>query len=102
MATSFLHSLPSVLRTVVRRVVFVLETPLMYLFGRDIFISYTRTNKIERYQLSDDAPNLIGKGRIDPANPDEISGSATAEHVTVGGVKKTVTITWNLRRCASQ
>ena len=64
--------------------------------------SFTRTNKIERYQLSDDAPNLIGKGRIDPANPDEISGSATAEHVTVGGVKKTVTITWNLRRCASQ
>lgn len=64
--------------------------------------SFTRTNKIERYQLSDDAPNLIGKRRIDPANPDEFSGSDTVEHVTVGGVKKTVTISWNLRRCSSQ
>ena len=44
MATSFLQSLPSVLRTVFRRVVFVVETPFMYLFGRDIFISYARSD----------------------------------------------------------
>jgi hypothetical protein len=61
-----------------------------------------QTDKIDRYPLSDDAPPLMGKGRIDPDNPDQISGSDTVEHVTVGGVKKTVTITWNLRRCASQ
>ena len=44
MATSLLHSLQSVLRAVFRRVVFVAETPLMYLFGRDIFISYARAD----------------------------------------------------------
>lgn len=63
---------------------------------------FTRSSKVENYKLSDDAPNLIGRGSFDPANPDEISGSDTTEHVTVGGVKKTVTITWSLRRCADQ
>jgi hypothetical protein len=53
-------------------------------------------------KLSGEGPTLEGKGRIDPNNPDEISGSDTVEHVTVGGVKKTVTIIWNLRRCAGQ
>lgn len=62
---------------------------------------YEHTNKIDRFQMSDDAPNLIGRGRIDPDNPDEISGSETAVHDTNRG-KKTVTITWNLRRCADQ
>ncbi|HEU4715152.1 MAG TPA: hypothetical protein VFS76_26625 [Pyrinomonadaceae bacterium] len=63
---------------------------------------FTRSSKLENYKLSDDAPNLIGQGLIDPANPDEISGTDSTEHVTVGGVKKTVTITWSLRRCADQ
>ena len=62
---------------------------------------FNQVDKIERYQLSDDAPVLIGKGRIDPAKPDVLAGSETAEHDTRRG-KKTVTIKWNLRRCAKQ
>ena len=60
-----------------------------------------QVTKIERYQLSDDAPVLIGKGRIDPAKPDEFTGTETVEHDTNRG-KKTVTIKWDLRRCAKQ
>jgi len=62
---------------------------------------FNQVDKIERFQLSDDAPVLIGKGRIDPAKPDEFSGTDTAEHDTNRG-KKTVTIKWDLRRCAKQ
>ena len=62
---------------------------------------FNQVDKIDRYQLSDDAPALIGKGRIDPAKPDEFSGTETAEHDTPRG-HKTVTIKWNLRRCAKQ
>ena len=62
---------------------------------------FNQVDKIDRYQLSDDAPVLIGKGRIDPAKPDEFSGTETAEHDTPRG-HKTVTIKWNLRRCAKQ
>lgn len=62
---------------------------------------FNQVDKIERYQLSDDAPVLIGKGRIDPAKPDVLAGSETAEHDTRRG-KKTVTIKWDLRRCAKQ
>lgn len=58
-------------------------------------------DKIERYQLSDDAPVLMGKGHIDPAKPDELAGSEFAEHDTNRG-KKTVTIKWNLYRCAKR
>jgi hypothetical protein len=60
-----------------------------------------QTDKIDRYKMSDDAPHLIGKRRIDPARPDEFSGSETAEHDTIQG-KKTVTVTWNLRSCKEQ
>ncbi len=60
-----------------------------------------QTTKLERYQLSDDAPVLMGKGTIDPAKPDELVGSETVEHDTSKG-KKTVTIKWELRRCAKQ
>lgn len=63
--------------------------------------SFTRSSKVEGAKMSDDAPTLYGKGRIDPQNPDVISGSDSVEHVTTGGVKKTVTITWSLRRCAN-
>ena len=62
---------------------------------------FNQVDKIDRYQLSDDAPTLIGRGRIDPAKPDEFSGTETAEHDTPRG-HKTVTIKWNLRRCAKQ
>jgi WD40 repeat protein len=44
MATSFLKSLARSLRTVLQRLLSILETPLMYLFGRDIFISYARSD----------------------------------------------------------
>jgi hypothetical protein len=62
---------------------------------------FNQLDKIDRYQLSDDAPTLIGRGRIDPAKPDEFSGTETAEHDTPRG-HKTVTIKWDLRRCAKQ
>lgn len=60
-----------------------------------------QVEKIERYQLSDDAPVLMGKGQVDPAKPDEFAGSETQEHDTTRG-KKTVTIKWDLRRCAAK
>jgi hypothetical protein len=60
---------------------------------------FNQVDKIERYQLSDDAPTLMGKGTIDPAKPNELAGSETAEHDTKRG-KKTVTIKWDLRRCS--
>lgn len=59
---------------------------------------FNQVDKIERYQLTDNAPVLIGKGVIDPAKPNEFSGTDTAEHDTKHG-HKTVTIKWNLRRC---
>lgn len=62
---------------------------------------FNQVDKIDRYQLSDDAPVLIGKGQIDPAKPNEIAGSETVEHDTTRG-KKTVTIKWDLRRCTRQ
>ncbi len=63
---------------------------------------FNQTNQIAGFKLSDDAPALHGRGVIDPANPDVISGSDTLKHVTVKGVEKTVTIIWNLRRCQDQ
>lgn len=66
-------------------------------YNKDVF----RTVKIDRFQLSDDAPVLLGKGVIDPNKPNEISGRDLAEHDTPRG-KKTVTITWNLRRCSGK
>ncbi|HEX6043193.1 MAG TPA: hypothetical protein VFZ22_01790 [Pyrinomonadaceae bacterium] len=61
-----------------------------------------QTNKVENYHFSADGPPLQGKGTIDPAKPDEISGSDTITIKTVGGVEKTTTITWSLRRCQDQ
>jgi len=46
MAT-FLNSLARTLRTLLRRLLYVLETPLIYVFGRDIFISYARADAAE-------------------------------------------------------
>jgi hypothetical protein len=63
--------------------------------------NFHQIEKIERYQLSDDAPVLMGKGQLDPAKPDEFTGSETEEHDTILG-KKTVTINWDLRRCSAK
>ena len=57
-----------------------------------------QTNPIQNYKMAGDGPILIGRGRVDPAKPDEFSGSETTEHDTIQG-KKTVTIIWNLRSC---
>ena len=62
---------------------------------------FNQVDKLDGFQLSDEAPVLMGNGRIDPAKPNELAGSETAEHDTPRG-KKTVTIKWNLRRCAKQ
>jgi hypothetical protein len=62
---------------------------------------FNQVDKLDRYQLSDDAPVLMGRGHIDPAKPNEVAGSETEEHDTPRG-KKTVTIKWNLRRCTKQ
>ena len=42
--TTLLKTLVSWLRTVFQRLLSILETPLVYLFGRDIFISYARSD----------------------------------------------------------
>lgn len=39
-----MNSLVQFVPTVLKRVLYVIETPLMYLFGRDIFISYSRAD----------------------------------------------------------
>ena len=61
-----------------------------------------QTNTVENYHLSANGPALMGKGVIDPAKPDEISGSDTITVENVGGAQKTVTIIWTLRRCKEQ
>ena len=54
---------------------------------------------VTRLLLDADGPIVIGKGVIDPAKPDEISGSNTETIRLAGGVEKTVTIIWDLKRC---
>lgn len=49
--------------------------------------------------LDAEGPALQGKGRIDPNNPDEISGSDSVTIPTNKGGERKVTITWNLKRC---
>ena len=52
-------------------------------------------------KLSGEGPGEQGVGRIDPNNPDVLSGSDTVTFKTTKGVR-TATITWNLRRCQDQ
>jgi hypothetical protein len=59
------------------------------------------SSKLE-LQLDADGPVVTGKGLIDPANPDEISGTNTETVRLAGGVEKTVTIIWDLKRCRDQ
>ncbi|HET9478728.1 MAG TPA: hypothetical protein VFO72_05260, partial [Pyrinomonadaceae bacterium] len=50
-------------------------------------------------KLTAEGPTLYGKGRIDPNNPDEISGADTVTIPTLKGGERKATITWSLRRC---
>ena len=52
-------------------------------------------------ELSGEGPGLEGAGKIDPQNPDVLSGSDSVTVKTTKGVR-TSTITWNLRRCQDQ
>jgi hypothetical protein len=57
---------------------------------------------IKSAQLSPEGPALQGIGKIDPANPDEISGTNSITIPTTRGGERKATITWNLRRCQDQ
>lgn len=59
-------------------------------------------NPVKGMKLSAEGPTLYGKGQIDPSNPDAISGTDTVIVPTNKGGERTVTITWNLRRCQDQ
>ena len=54
---------------------------------------------VERGKLGPVGPGIEGVGRIDPNNPDEISGTNSGTFPTARGGVWTATITWNLRRC---
>lgn len=54
------------------------------------------------FKLGPEGPALEGIGKIDPNNPDVISGSNTVSVPTNKGGQRKVTITWNLRRCQNQ
>ncbi|HEU4712245.1 MAG TPA: hypothetical protein VFS76_11800 [Pyrinomonadaceae bacterium] len=54
---------------------------------------------VERGQLGPVGPGIEGVGRIDPNNPDEISGTNSGTFPTARGGAWTATITWNLKRC---
>jgi hypothetical protein len=64
-------------------------------FNKDVNYS----TPVTRLMLDADGPIVTGKGVIDPANPDEISGTNSETIHLAGGVEKTVTIIWNLKRC---
>jgi hypothetical protein len=53
----------------------------------------------KNHKLSPEGPSVHGKGTIDPAKPDEISGSNTVTIPTNKGGERKVTITWSLVRC---
>jgi hypothetical protein len=64
-------------------------------FNKDVNYS----NKLDAAQLSPGGPSVDGKGMIDPADPHAFSGT-NSETVRLGGGRdKTVTITWDLKRC---
>ncbi|HEU4508255.1 MAG TPA: hypothetical protein VFR78_08465 [Pyrinomonadaceae bacterium] len=54
---------------------------------------------VEKGQLGPVGPGIEGVGRIDPNNPDEISGTNSGTFPTARGGEWTATITWNLKRC---
>ena len=58
--------------------------------------------EVKGAKLSAGGPSLHGKGRIDPNNPDVISGSDTVTIPTNKGGERRATIIWNLKRCQDQ
>jgi hypothetical protein len=50
-------------------------------------------------KMGPEGPAVTGEGTIDPARPDEISGSNTVTIPTNKGGERKVTITWSLVRC---
>jgi hypothetical protein len=61
-----------------------------------------RSSPLTGLDLDADGPILQGRGTIDPNNPDVISGSDSTTLPTQRGGQRTVTITWNLRKCQDQ
>ncbi len=61
-----------------------------------------QSNPVSGMKLSPEGPVVQGLGKIDPANPDVISGTNTVTVPTNKGGERTVTITWNLMRCKDQ
>ena len=59
-------------------------------------------NPVKGYKLSPEGPDLQGLGRIDPKNPDHISGTDSITVPTNKGGERKVTITWNLMQCKDQ
>ncbi len=57
---------------------------------------------VKGYKLSPEGPVVQGIGRIDPKNPDRISGTDTITVPTNKGGERKVTITWNLMQCKDQ
>ncbi|HEX6717722.1 MAG TPA: hypothetical protein VF088_11465 [Pyrinomonadaceae bacterium] len=53
-------------------------------------------------KLSPEGPVVEGIGKIDPNNPDEISGTNTVTIPTSRGGERKATIIWHLRRCQDQ
>jgi hypothetical protein len=58
--------------------------------------------EVKGAKLTAEGPSLYGKGRIDPNNPDVISGTDSLRIPTNKGGERTATITWNLKRCQDQ
>jgi hypothetical protein len=67
--TTLLKSLARSLRTILRWLLYTLEAPLMYLFGRDIFISYSQA----------DAPNYAQQLAIDVRGAERLRDQARSE-----------------------
>jgi hypothetical protein len=66
-------------------------------FNKDLHQYNKQTGK-----LSPEGPPVDGVGKIDPNNPDFISGTNTETFTTPKGGERKSTITWNLRRCQEQ
>ncbi len=62
----------------------------------------TRNQPVKNMLLDAEGPTLHGKGRIDPNNPDRISGTDTITVPTNKGGERKVTIIWDLTRCKDQ
>jgi hypothetical protein len=62
----------------------------------------TQNRPVQNMLLGAEGPTLDGKGRIDPNNPDHISGTDSITVPTNKGGERKVTITWDLMKCKDQ